>query len=468
MRLSSKWINLMKNIGFMTIGNFASKIMNFILIPIYTAKLTTEEYGSADLIFTTLSLLIPILTLEINEAVLRFSLSATKEKNRSIFTIGVSFSLISFVVFMVLFPVGMFFESFRQYWVYIILLYVSNLAYICMSQFAKGNKNVIEYSICGFINTVLVALFNILFLVVFKYKVEGYLLSYILGYFGATLYLIIALRKSIVFVSIKDVEHSEIKDMLKYSIPLIPNAVCWWINNASNKYILAIFCSTATVGLFSIAYKIPSLLSVVSTIFFSAWQISAVEDFGKQECQDFYSKVYRVFFVLNAMICIVLIASSELVAKFLYANDFFVAWKYSIILICAYFINSLATFMGTIYTTSKKTKMLLLSSLLAAVVNITLSFILIPLFEVYGAALATLLSYFVVLIVRVYDTKKILPIKFNILECVFLMSMMIVTVLSMFIEEGIGVWGIIACILTIIYASYIGYDYIRQMKKTRK
>ena len=464
MGLSNKWINLMKNIGFMTIGNFASKIMNFILIPIYTAKLTTDEYGSADLIFTTLSLLIPILTLEINEAVLRFSLSATKEKRRSIFTIGVSFSIISFAVFMILFPIVMFFESFRQYWVYIILLYVSNLAFICMSQFAKGNQNVIEYSICGFINTVLVALFNILFLVVFNHKVEGYLLSYIMGYLGATLYLIIALRKSIGLVSIKDVEYSEIKDMLKYSIPLIPNAVCWWINNASNKYILAIFCSTATVGLFSIAYKIPSLLSVVSTIFFSAWQISAVEDFGKKECQDFYSKVYRVFFVLNATICIVLIASSKLVAKYLYANDFFVAWKYSIILICAYFINSLATFMGTIYTTSKKTKMLLLSSLLAAVINIALSFILIPYFEVYGAALAALLSYSVVLVVRVYDTKKIMPVKFNVLECMFFMSMIVVAVMTMFIEEGLGILGIIACMVTIIYAAYIGYKYMKELK----
>lgn len=468
MKLNSKWANLMKNIGVMTIGNFASKIMNFILIPIYTAKLTTEEYGTADLIFTTLSLLIPILTLEINEAVLRFSLSAPHEKRQSIFTIGVSFSLISFIVFLVIFPIGMLFESFRQYWIYIILLYVSNLAYICISQFAKGSKNVIEYSICGFINTVLVALFNILFLVTFNCKVEGYLLSYILGYLGATLYLVIALRKSIKLIIPKGIECNEIKDMLRYSIPLIPNAVCWWINNASNKYILAIFCSTATVGLFSIAYKIPSLLSVVSTIFFSAWQISAVEDFGKKECQIFYSKVYRFFFVLNATICIVLIAGSEIVARYLYANDFFVAWKYSIVLICAYFINSLATFMGTIYTTSKKTKMLLLSSLLAAIINIALSFILIPCFEVYGAALATFISYFVVLVVRIYDTKKIMPIKFNVSECVFLMSMMILIVTTMFIEEGLGFLGIVVCIITIMYAAYIGYKYIRGSKNVHQ
>lgn len=464
MKLGRKWINLFKNIGLMTVGNFASKIMNFILIPIYTAKLSTEEYGSADLIFTTLSLLIPILSLEINEAVLRFSLAEENENKQSIFTIGSLFSVLSFLVFLVLFPIGMIFEPFRRYAIYIILLYVSNLAYICLSQFAKGNKYVKEYSICGFINTVLVAGFNILFLVKFNLKVEGYLLAYVMGYAGAVLYLIICLRKVIRWVPRRDIERENIIEMLKYSIPLIPNAVCWWINNAANKYVLAIFCSTAAAGVFSIAYKIPSLLSVVSTIFFSAWQISAVEDFGKKECQIFYNKVFRVFFVLNGAICIILIASSKLMAHFLYANDFFIAWKYSVILICAYFLNALATFLGTIYTTSKKTKMLLLSSLLAAITNIAFNLLLIPRFDAYGAAVATLISYLVVLIVRIYDTKKIMPMSFHKKECAFFIVLMAVTVVVMLIKDGSTIFGIIPCVLVAVYSVYIGRKYMVRRK----
>jgi len=456
MRLGRKWINLFKNIGLMTVGNFASKIMNFILVPIYTAKLTTEEYGAADLIFTTLSLLIPILTLEINEAVLRFSLSEEHENKQSIFTIGSFFSILSFCVFLVLFPIGMIFEPFRRYAIYIILLYVSNLAYICLSQFAKGNKYVKEYSICGFINTVLVAGFNILFLVKFNLKVEGYLLSYVMGYVGAVLYLVVCLRKVIRVVPRRSIERENVVEMLKYSIPLIPNAVCWWINNAANKYILAIFCNTALVGVFSIAYKIPSLLSVVSTIFFSAWQISAVEDFGKKECQIFYNNVFRVFFVLNGAVCIGLISFSKVMARFLYANDFFVAWKYSVILICAYFLNALATFLGTIYTTSKKTKMLLLSSLIAAVTNIVFNLLLIPYFDAYGAALATLISYLVVLVVRIYDTRKIMPMSFHKVECALFIVLMAVTVVIMLISDGNIFLSIIPCVLVIGYSLYIG------------
>ncbi|MCI9141341.1 MAG: oligosaccharide flippase family protein [Lachnospiraceae bacterium] len=453
MKLSKKLNYLLKNIGYITVGNFASRLMSFILVPVYTTKLSTAEYGSVDLVFTTLSLLLPILSLEINEAVLRFSLSENVTKKDSIFSIGVAISSFSFFIFIVLFPITLFFETFREYWLYIIMLYMTNVVYVCLSQFAKGNRYIKEYSICGFIHTIITAFLNILFLVVFECKVNGYLLSYILGYIFASLYLVIILYKDIKILSFRKIERSDVKQMLRYSVPLIPNAVCWWINNASDKYILAIFCNTAMVGLYSIAYKIPSLLSVVSSIFFSAWQISAVDDFGKKECQVFYSKIYRAFFILNALVCVILITGSKQIAYILYANDFFDAWRYSVILICAYFINALSTFLGTIYTTSQKTKMLLLSSLIAAIINIVMNLLLIPIFGAFGAAIATLASYGVVFVVRIYDTRKIIPLSYNIIECMFLFGIMIGSALTSL--SGNAVINLTICGLAIIYNVFI-------------
>ncbi len=455
MRIGNKLSNLLKNIGFITIGNFASKIMNFLLIPLYTAKLSTAEYGTADLIFTTLSLLLPILTLEINEAMFRFLLNENNNKRISVFSIGVTISLISVITFLVLSPVLLCFQFSRTYLYLIIALYITNVAYICLSQFAKGCECVKEYSVGGFINTVLVALLNILFLVRFELKIEGYLLAYCLGYLGTSLYFLVALRKNITILPLSKIDKADAKQMLKYSIPLIPNAICWWINNASDKYILALFCTTSVVGVYSIAYKIPSLLSIISSIFFSAWQISAVEGYGTDECRKFHSKIFRAFFLINAVLCLLLVFSAKFLAYILYSNEFFDAWKYSVVLICAFFVNVLSSFLGTIYTTSKNTKMLLYSSLIAAGINIILNFCFIPTYGAYGAAVATLISYVVVLIVRICHTKKIMRIDYQRKEIsVFLIALTVVAICVLF---EYFILSAVICMLSVGYLMYVVY-----------
>ena len=72
--MGNKYKYLAKNMLLFSIGNFVPKLLSLVLIPIYTKKLTTVEFGVYDLLTTTIQLLIPILTLDIQDAVMRFSL----------------------------------------------------------------------------------------------------------------------------------------------------------------------------------------------------------------------------------------------------------------------------------------------------------------------------------------------------------------------------------------------------------
>lgn len=466
MRIGEKLRGLLRNIGFITVGSFASRIMAFVLVPLYTAKLSTAEYGSADLIFTTLSLLLPILTLEINEAVFRFLLDENKNKQISVLSIGVFVSLMGVLTFVMLTPVMMLFDFLKNHLYLVIGLFITNVMYVCLSQFAKGIECVKVYSIAGVINTLIVGLLNVFFLVRLELKVEGYLLAYCLGYLGASLYLIFAMYKNIRILPFYELPKTDIRQMLRYSIPLIPNAICWWINNASDKYILALFCTTSVVGVYSIAYKIPSLLSTISSIFFSAWQISAVEGYGTEENRAFHSKIYRAFFLSNAIICVVLIFGVRYIAHILYSNEFYEAWKYSLVLTGAYFVNAISTFLGTIYTTSKNTKMLLISSVIAAVINICLNFFLIPMWGAFGAAWATLISYVVVLVVRTYHTKKLMPIDYNKKEIVLFVVALVGVSYSVMFEYYI-VGAIISSLSVLYFVNVIYLLYSRNRKKSR-
>lgn len=211
----------------------------------------------------------------------------------------------------------------------------------------------------------------------------------------------------------KSVDKTLIKKMIFYSIPLIPNAMCWWINCSSDKYFVNIFCGAAAVGIYAVAYKVPSLLSTVMSIFFGAWQISAVEDFGSETSRSFFSDIYRKTLLMNVFASSVLIGVSKYLGKILFADDFFVAWKYTILLVIAYFFSTMASFLGSIYTCGKQTKMLFVTSVISAGVNFVLNLILIPFVGLFGAALATIICYMVVFFIRYFDSKKILELDFK-------------------------------------------------------
>ena len=85
---------LIKNIGLLTLSSFATKLLSFFLVPLYTNILTTTEYGTYDIFHTTISVLIPILTLNVQESVMRFALD--KKYNReAIVTIAMRYMMIS-------------------------------------------------------------------------------------------------------------------------------------------------------------------------------------------------------------------------------------------------------------------------------------------------------------------------------------------------------------------------------------
>ena len=74
--MDNRYKYLIKNTGVLTISNFSSKILTFLMVPLYTNVLTTAEYGTYDLSISTVSLLTPILSLNVVDGVMRYSMDA--------------------------------------------------------------------------------------------------------------------------------------------------------------------------------------------------------------------------------------------------------------------------------------------------------------------------------------------------------------------------------------------------------
>ena len=410
----SNYKKLGKDMLLMTIGSLGSKVLAFVFVPFYTAVLTTAEYGIADLITTTVSLCFPVFTLIISESLLQFTLNKENEISK-IWSIGLKIWIFGTIAMLLCSPIVLI-TQLKEYYFFVVAYYVAYSLYNCLSYFIRGLNKVGVFSVAGIINSVLLIALNLLFLLGLKIGLVGYLLSQIIACFLAAAFIFVAGKIYKYGFRIFKIDKQLQSQMLAYSVPMIPNSISWWIANASDRYILTMFVGVAVTGIYSVAYKVPTIISLFSGIFNSAWRLSVNENFGSDESKAFYTDVYSKLTVLLLLLSSFLIVINKPLAQILFSKDFYVAWKCVPILVLAAVFHSYADFFGTIYTTSFKTKYLFYSTLMGAGTNIVLNFCFIPHLGAIGAALATLISYAVVWIFRLIHSRKILKMKYHLMR----------------------------------------------------
>lgn len=423
--MNGKYKRLLSDTFLFTISNFASKVISFLLIPLYTTVLTTSDYGISDLIQTTVNFLYPFLTLSISEATIRFAFDQ-KGRNTSVLSTSLLFIFLSTVPLALITPlIPRINADLGSYWLYFIAYYLCYNVHYCLAQYTRGCEKVKLFAFQGIVQTAVVIISNIVLLLVVKAGVSGYLMSFIIGYLVSIFLMIIAGRfwKDIFCLRIrKDL----IKSMLKYSIPMIPTQAFWWINNAADKWVIIAFIGVAENGIYSVAHKIPTILTMVTSIFNQAWQVSAFSNYGEKDNSEFFSNVYSVFSLINVFVGTILISASKLIGSILFANEFYRGWIYVPILLVASVFNGLSGMLASAFTSAKKTNSLFVSTGIGAIINIALNIPLVYIFGAMGAAYATAISCTTVWIVRIIQTNKYIPIKTNYLNQIISFVILIV------------------------------------------
>ena len=404
-----KYKKLLSNTLIFAIGTFSSKLLVFFLTRLYTAVLTQEEYGIVDMIQQSGNLLLPLVTLGITNAVVRFGLDRGVKKSH-VFTTGLLSIGAGFLLLMLLSPLlGLF--DFLSGHVYLLCSFVltSSLRSLC-AQFVRAKGAVRLFALDGILSTLTTILFNILYLVVFRMGVFGYIFSMICSDILSVLFLFVMsnLRR---YIRFRGLDRNIAKSMLLFSIPLIPNTILWWITNMSDRYIISMVLGAAFTGLYVAAYKIPSLVMLVSGIFMDAWQISAITE---QKARDrFYTKVVDIYSMLLFVIASGAILMTRVIPLVLFDKSYYDAWRYIPLPVVSIVFTCLVNFLGSIYMVEKRSIRSLLTAMLSAVINIALNLWWIPLYGVNGAAAATLVCYVVVFVVRLVDTRKFVRIKWD-------------------------------------------------------
>jgi len=407
----NKYRKLLSNTIIFGIGTFGSKVLVFLLMPLYTRVLSSSDYGVVDLIIQTSNLLIPIVSLGIANAVIRFGLDKSVKKS-DVFSIGLVTILCGFGIFLILIPIlsKITYISGHTVLIYIFVL-MSCLRTLC-SQFVRAKEYVKLYAFDGVISTITIIIFNVLFLVIFKLGITGYVMAIVMSDMLSTLFLFWA-AKLHRYVRIKSINKEVAISMVKYSIPLIPATIFWWITNVSNRFIVAYVLGSEANGIYAVSYKIPTIIVLISNIFMDAWQMSAVTEEDKLSREKFFSKVFKVYQSVLFLSASGIILFSKVVTKVLVSDAFYLSWKYIPFLVMATTFSCLVTFLGSVYMVEKKSILTLSTTIVGAVVNVVLTFILIDKYDVNGAAFATFISYFIVFMLRAVNTKQFIKIDWN-------------------------------------------------------
>jgi len=433
-----KYKKLISNTMIFAIGTFSSKVLVFLLMPLYTRVLNNSDYGVVDLIIQTGNLLIPIVSVGIINAVVRFGLDDKINKN-DVFSTGLITILCGFTVLVLFQPLlaKVPYMSGHTMLIYLFVL-MACLRSLC-SQFTRAKGYVRLYAFDGVLSTITTIVFNVLYLVVFEWGIVGYVMAIFSADLLSVLFLFLS-AKLYRYVHFKRINRTTTSAMLRYCIPLIPTTLFWWIMNVSDRYIVSNVLGSEANGLFAVSYKVPTIVNLISTIFIDAWQISAVTEQTQLARERFFTKVFRTYQSLLFAVGSGLILLAKLITKLLVSDSFYASWQYIPFLVIATVFSCMVTFLGTVYMAEKKSVFALVTTAIGAGINIWLNIILIPLYGVNGAAFATFVSYFVVFVLRAVDTRRYIRIRWNVFKMVFNTVVLLAQSLILINEIPYWIW----------------------------
>lgn len=467
-----KYKYLLKNVGIMTLASFGTKILSFLMVPLYTNILSAEAYGTYDIYQTTLFFIVPVLSLNIADGIMRFSLDEEYDK-QEIFMVGVRKYIIAcilcglIVMFNQIFSIIKTLTLFPQFF---ILYFVASLMSDVLNNYARGIEKVSDVAVGGIIGSVSMLSLNILFLIVLKQGLVGYFIANCLSFACTDVYLIVKLKIWKV-ICWKKINRPLQKEMVAYSIPMGLGNIGWWINNVSDRYIVTWICGLAANGVYSVAYKIPSLLSMFQQVFNQAWTISAVKEY-EQESVMFYSTIYKAYNMCMVLTCSCLILFDKLIAKILFGKGFYDAWRYAPFLMISVVFGAMVQLLGGIFSATKESKAYGNTILIGAATNTVMNVVLVYICGPLGAAIATSLSYMLIWMLRLYKVTRQIKLKIMLLRDVWSYILLYVQAILLVccsnVRVGYGLQVMIVVFVFILYCKDISGIFKKVLARVRR
>ena len=402
----SRQKDLAKNTAILTVGKVCTQCISFFLLPLYTAILSAEDYGTFDLFVTYATLLLPLINWQLDQGLFRFMLDyrGNKDEQKKLFSTLLLSSTVQNIIYVVLFICIEPFLKIEN--AYFLLLYVVLQVYNALFlQFVRGLGYSIKYTIASFISASATTVLNVIALVFLRMGLQGLFVSTLTAQLLTLVYLVISSR-SWEYFSLKNARIGTFKRVSTYSIPLIPNNLAWWVVNASDRTIISHFLGTAANGIYSVANKFPNVFINFYNILNLSWTETVSLHYNDDDRDEFLTDTMTSLVKLFVAACLGIVACMPFVFPIMVNAKYSAAYNQILILMYAMLFRVLVGLYSCVYVAQKNAKKIAYTSISAAIINITVDLLLINKIQVFAASLSTLIAFLSMFIVRYIDVNK--------------------------------------------------------------
>ncbi len=402
---------LMKNTIIIAIGKLSTQIISYLLLPLYTSQLDPSEYGNYDFICTLSIFLCPIITLLMEESMFRYLIDAdSKVQRKKIITQTIIYTFFGTVLFTIIAALIMGFgtDYTPMYITAIITFVISNILIGLSNALSRGLGKIKLYSVSNFILGISTIILNIVFILALSAGAEGLLWANTIAN-AFTAIVILGILKLPKYIG--KIDKPLMKDMIKYSIPLVPNSISWSIINMSDRIILTQMVSSAANGIYAMANKFPNIINVLYGYFYTAWKESAAKIVKEDNKNQYYNSIYHDAKRFLYAVTICLIAVMPFAFPIFINEAYNEAYVYIPIVMIATYYSNLSSFYGGIFSAYKDTKIMGTTTIVAAVINLVIDLLLVNTLKIYAACFSTLIANLIVYFYRKKKLKKYLKLK---------------------------------------------------------
>ena len=291
-------------------------------------------------------------------------------------------------------------------------------------QTARGLGDNFSYSVGAIIGSLSKIFLTVLGVLLFKEGLSAAIIALIVASTFSSLFIVI---KSRLFkcVDFKKVSWSEIKQLISYSWPMVPNSMSMWVMNVSDRLVITFVMGLEATAIYAVANKIPQILSIAQSTFTMAWQENASLTSDDNDVGEYYTKMFDLILDIMTGFLAAIIAATPILFIILIHDDYQASYPQLPILFLAFLFSTMSSFLGGIYVAFMKIKSVGLTTLAAAAINLIVDLFLVSLIGITAASLSTLISFFALVVFRMINVRNFVKIKYNYKKIVVYLAILI-------------------------------------------
>lgn len=397
------------------IAKISTQVVSFLLLPLYTALLTTQDYGRIDIYTSLAMIVVPFLTLQVEMALFRFFITdqeqaAQKEIVSSSYAIIAAMTAAIALVYIIVSGI----LDLPHRWL-LLFYYLSQALAAVLLQTCRAKGDNIGYGMASFISSALAVVLNVLFVVGLSWRVEGILAASIIAQLVSCVYMLMR-TKLHYYLQWTSVSLQRSKQLLGYAIPLVFNQIASWGINYSNRLIIVANWGEGINGIFAVASKFSNITGTFFNVYNVAWTENVVRSMNDADGTSYISRMFEFVFNVYLMLITGIINLLPFLFSVMVNEAFHDAYHHVPILLVGMLFSGMAATLGSIFIAYSKTREVSVTTMLAGACNIALHFLLLKSYGLYAASISTLISFMALFVYRYITIKKFFHIRFSIMK----------------------------------------------------